>query len=241
MGAALPLPGPVTAHSCLWGCCDTRAELKPCSSRDWVLQSSSATAAEEWAVEVIETQTASGVLEQAVSELGDSCPEKSGIPGQLWDLFLSWAHWLLIVIYWGLLFVHFTRLLWNLWGWIGNAESICFQKRKKYGCRAAYRFKICKFCFLEPLKYIFCTHFLSILEVWRILLSNYLFWGGLCENNKKRETHVWQLPIFSSMCKGALPNSISSLHTCVIFFFFSKTRKSLPCSGKGFIQIYKNK
>lgn len=134
-GAPLPPAGPVTAHSCLWGCCD---------SQNWpqglLFQGLLSAAEQEWyccrgkgGLEATETQTVSGALEQAVSVLGDNCPEKSGVSKQLWDLFLSSALQVLIVTYWGLLFVHFTGLLWNLLGWAVNAVSSCFQKRKKYG------------------------------------------------------------------------------------------------------------
>jgi len=59
--------------------------------------------------------------------LGDKYPEKSGISGHLWDLFLSMVLKFLIVTYGGLLFVHFTGLLQNSLDCVVNAESSCFQ------------------------------------------------------------------------------------------------------------------
>lgn len=135
MGASLPLAAPVTAHSCLWGCCDSQSWAQALLSQGVLgpAEQQWNCCRGKWDLEAIETQTVFGVLEEAVSMLGENCPEKSGISRQLWDLFLSEALWVLIVTYWGLLFVHFTGLLWNLLGWIVNAESSCFQKRKKYG------------------------------------------------------------------------------------------------------------
>lgn len=71
-----------------------------------------------------------------------------------------------------------------------NAERSCFQKRKEYGLQGCLQIYNMQILFLGTFKIIFCPHFLSIFGVRRILLSDYFFWGELCENDKERETLV---------------------------------------------------
>lgn len=40
-------------------------------------------------------------------------------------------------------------------------RAVAFKRERNMVCRAAYRFKICKFCFLEPLKSDFFAHISS--------------------------------------------------------------------------------